>query len=187
MASSSKNKGSRLEYKVRDALNKAFDVQSFQRTPGSGAYMGKSNFAKKSHLDAGIQNALGSDIICPEWFAFSIECKNYADKPNYHRLMVQNEPTLDGWLNEAINDAFNFKQTPMLVFQTTRKGTFVVLPAMFCHDLNLDFVTFYDRHFMICGFDDFIERVALVKEFNTNNYDALQEWLEPIYHQRCGE
>ena len=170
MAKNQKAKGSRLEYKVRDELNKAFGTKAFQRTPGSGAFMGKSNYARNAQLDEGAKMALGGDIICPEWFRFSVECKNYADYPLYHRMLSSEDRSLDKWINETIFDANNFGLTPMVVFQTTYKGTFIAIPDQFINvvwSCNINPYLLY-KNFIVFNFDDFIQNAEEFSDYNNH-------------------
>lgn len=150
MTSKSKTKGNLLERDMRDLLNDVYDSTEFARTPGSGAIMGQGNFRKNIGLADTTKKTLGSDLICPEWFNFSIECKNYADKPNYATIIKGPDKTLDHWLAETCFDAINFEQMPMLFFRTSRKGTHCAIPAIFEQHLNLPFSLKY-RDFVIFG------------------------------------
>ena len=119
MASKSKAKGSRFEYTIRDMLNRVYNSKEFARTPGSGSIMGRSNFAKREGMSSAAKDTLSADLICPSWFPYSIEAKNYADKPTYSTIIHSYDATLDGWLGEALFDAKNFEKIPLLFFSTT--------------------------------------------------------------------
>lgn len=180
MTSKSKSKGNRLERDVRDALNKAFHTEEFARTPSSGAIMGLSNYQKNRNLEDSTKRALGSDIICPSWFRFSIECKNYNDKPNLSKLINDEDNDLNGWVGEALFDAINMKRTPLLVFRTTRKGTFVVLPFVFNELIKHQDFNFlrYKRDFVILNFESFLQSSTIFHEWNELHYEDIQAWLE---------
>lgn len=137
MTSKSKAKGNRFEYAIRDLLNKVFNTKEFARTPGSGAIMGRSNFGKRAGLSDAAKDTLSADMICPSWFPYSIEAKNYADKPIYHTMIHSYDATLDGWLGEALCDAKNFDKIPLLFFNTTRKGSFVAIPELVAKHLSV--------------------------------------------------
>lgn len=130
MTSKSKAKGNRFEYAIRDLLNRVYETKEFARTPGSGAIMGRTNFARRAGMSDAAKDTLSADMICPSWFPYSIEAKNYADKPIYHNMVHSYDPTLDGWLGEALYDAKNFGKIPLLFFSTTRKGSFVAIPEV---------------------------------------------------------
>lgn len=180
MTSKSKNKGNRLEREMRDELNKAFAVEEFARTPSSGAIMGLSNYNKNKNLEDNTKKTLGSDIICPSWFQFSIECKNYGDKPNYAKLLSSSDTDLDGWIGEVLFDAINAKRSPLLIFRTTRKGTFMVLsnhflPMIIASDYNY---LRYNKEFVIVDANFVFTTSLAFNAFNDLNYTAVQQWLE---------
>lgn len=180
MPSKSKDKGNRLERDIRDLLNNAYTTDQFARTPNSGAIMGLSNWEKNQKLEDSTKRALGSDIICPSWFRFSIECKNYKDKPNFAKLLWECDSDIDGWIGEVLFDAVNMKRTPLLFFRTTRQGTFCVLPIKFIHVTNVHRENFlrYREEFMIVRSDFFFVNGALMQKENEAKYDDIQLWLK---------
>ncbi len=177
MASKSKAKGNRFEYEIRDLLNKLYDTKEFARTPGSGAIMGRSNFAKRQGLSEDVQNTLGSDLICPDWFPFSVEAKNYAESPVYHTIIAGDDLKLNHWLGEAIFDAKNFNKIPLLFFKTTRKGAFVAFPATLLDDsIKPSHYLHYDE-FLIVGVDHFVKH----KEYFRNcasHVQRVKNWMD---------
>lgn len=179
MTSKSKAKGNRFEYEIRDMLNKIYDSGEFARTPGSGAIMGRGNFVKRQGLSEDVQNTLSSDLICPDWFPFAIEAKNYADSPIYHSLIGGQDLKLNHWLGETCFDAKNFNKIPLLFFKTTRKGSFVAMPYDFAVTatngaLPKQFLK-YDE-FIVMGVDYFIEHKEDFRNC-TQNVPAVSEWL----------
>lgn len=159
MTSKSKAKGNRFEYEIRDLLNKIYDTKEFARTPGSGAIMGRGNFAKRQGLSEDVQNTLGSDLICPSWFPFSVEAKNYADSPVYHTIIGGQDLKLNHWLGEACFDAKNLGKIPLLFFKTTRKGSYVAIPAELVHIAMPRLPKQYLKYdeFMVMSVDCFVE------------------------------
>ncbi len=175
MASKSGEKGKRFERDIKEMLNKAYNTEEFTRTPGSGALMGQSNFRKNLGLEDSTKRVLGSDMICPDWFRFSIECKNYNDSPNYAAIIKTSDTKLDYWLAETLFDSINLKQTPMLFFRTTRKGTHVAFPRQF-FDIQPKYSVNYDC-FTIMGVEHFEQ---FKQDFVTQNdlkFDDIQQWL----------
>ena len=162
MASKSKNKGSRFEYTIRDLLNKVYKSKEFARTPGSGSIMGRSNFAKREGMSEAAKDTLSADLICPSWFPYSIEAKNYADKPTYSTIIHSYDATLDGWLGEALFDAKNFNKIPLLFFNTTRKGSFIAVPEVLAKHLKLDNYLVY-RDWRIIGMAAFEPNAEIFK------------------------
>lgn len=180
MTSKSKNKGNRFEREIRDLLNESFDTQEFARTPNSGAIMGLSNWEKNKNLEDATKTALGSDIICPSWFKFSVECKNYGDKPNYSKMLGSSDTDLDGWIGEVLFDAYNTKRTPLLFFRTTRKGTYAVLPIQFLKLFSHQPFNFlkYNQDFIIVDCINFLSVIKVINEWNDQNFSDIQRWLE---------
>lgn len=177
MASKSKNKGSRFEYAIRDMFNKVFDSKEFARTPGSGAIMGRSNFAKRSGLSDAAKDTLSADLICPSWFPYSIEAKNYADKPSYTAMLSNSDSTLDGWLAEALFDAINFNKIPMLFFNTTRKGSYVAVPELIGRQLEVDNYMRY-REFMIVPMATIEKNAHKLRDIASQILPSVIEWME---------
>lgn len=181
MTSKQKNKGNKLERELRDHLNSIFNTEEFARTPNSGAIMGKSNYQKNQGLEDQTKVTLGSDIICPEWFRFCVECKHYKDVPNYSTLIKKDEKNIDKWLAEVSFDARNLNLTPMLVFKTDRKGKHFAIPRVGFEQLltyNCSHVVFY-RRFAIIGEEQFIQ---IADAINANNNDEqtftqINQWL----------
>lgn len=176
MASKSKNKGSRFEYAIRDMLNKVFDSKEFARTPGSGAIMGRSNFAKRSGMSDAAKDTLSADLICPAWFPYSIEAKNYADKPSYTAMLTNSDATMDGWLAEALFDAINFDKIPMLFFNTSRKGSYVAVPEIVGKQLVVDNYMRY-REFMIVPMSTIQKNAHLLRSIAPDTLPKVIEWM----------
>lgn len=177
MASKSKAKGSRFEYAIRDMLNRMYDSKEFARTPGSGSIMGRSNFAKREGMSDAAKDTLSADLICPSWFPYSIEAKNYADKPTYPTIIHSYDATLDGWLGEALFDAKNFGKIPLLFFNTTRKGSFIAVPEILAKHLELGNYLVY-REFRIIGMSFFEPNALVFKEKGTELLADVLAWLE---------
>lgn len=175
MASKSGEKGKRFERDIKELLNKAYSTEEFTRTPGSGALMGQSNFRKNVGLEDSTKRVLGSDMICPDWFRFSIECKNYNDSPNYAAIIKTSDTKLDYWLAETLFDSINLKQTPMLFFRTTRKGTHLAFPTDF-FPIQPRYCVNYDC-FTIIGVDHFEEFKQDFIHFNDTHFEHIQKWL----------
>lgn len=181
MPSKSKAKGSRFEYTIRDMLNKMYDSKEFARTPGSGAIMGRSNFAKREGLSDAAKDTLSADLICPSWFPYSIEAKNYADKPTHATMIASYDTTLDGWLGESLFDAKNFNKIPLLFFNTTRKGAFVSVPEVIAKHLDLGNYLVY-RDYRIIGIAQFESNADVLKAKGLELLDDVIQWMEDSVH-----
>lgn len=177
MASKSKDKGSRFEYAIRDLLNRVYNSKEFARTPGSGSIMGRTNFARREGLSEAAKDTLSADLICPSWFPYSIEAKNYADKPTYPTIIHSYDTTLDGWLGEALFDAKNFGKIPLLFFNTTRKGSFIAVPEILAKHLNLGNYLVY-REFRIIGMTLFEANSEIFKVKGQEELDNIVKWMD---------
>ena len=164
MPSKSKTKGNTFERDVSKILNDVFNTNTFTRTFGSGAIVGKSNWNKRTGLDDALKTALASDIIAPEWFPFSIECKHYADTPNYSTIIKNDDKDLNCWLGKSMYDAINTSTIPTVFFKTDRKGIHVAIPHFFIGDVScFNHYLFYNG-FIIIGIDQYKEIIPILVE-----------------------
>lgn len=154
MASKSKRKGSAFETQIAKLLNATYHTEQFARTPGSGAWMGRSNSAKKSGVAQEAQDTLRGDLITPKEFPYIIECKNYEDSPVYHKIIQGPDAKLDGWLKEVEFDANEAGLEPMLWFKTTRKGAFVAVKTNRVSDVTFEYALKY-RDYTIVSLETF--------------------------------
>ncbi len=179
MPSKSKTKGNAFERDVSKFLNKVYNTDGFTKTMGSGAFVGKGNWAKRSGLDQNIKVALAGDIITPTWFPFSIECKHYSDTPNYATIIKGPDVTLDLWLGKSIHDAINTQLIPLVFFKTDYKGAHVALPKTLAPILEQHNIRFYltYRNFVIIGIDLFEVIAPTLLEFVTKEDNANHKAL----------
>jgi Holliday junction resolvase len=86
----SKRKGATFERKIAQTLNERFQTNEFSRTPGSGAF--GSTHQLPQHL------IVHGDLITPQNFRFTIECKNgynleiddiFKDSSDFHKFIEQ--------------------------------------------------------------------------------------------------
>lgn len=150
MSKASGVKGDTFERDVSKFLNQAYGIKMFARSPGSGAYVGRSNYFKKQGLSESAVHTMICDIITPDDFPYVIECKHYADKPAYATLIKGPESTLDKWLSEVELDASRAEKLPMLFFRTNNKGTHIAIPK---EGINLEKLPYYViyREYVIFG------------------------------------
>ncbi len=127
MPSPSKNKGSSFEREVANFLSSLYD-ESFIRAPGSGAYVGGKNQARKQFLDEGQIRSFKGDIVPGKSFArFNAECKSYQDFP-FHQLYSGDCKVLDGWIGQMM-DVAEEGDLNILFMKFNRKGKFVVVQS----------------------------------------------------------
>ena len=173
MPSRSKTKGNKFENDMVKLLNEVYNTKEFSRTPNSGAIMGRTNWGKNQGLSENVKRTLGSDLIVPDDFKFAVECKHYADTPNYAQIIKGPDTTLDHWLAEATFDAINLDLHPLLFFKTNRKGVHFALPEYFhmqymeyegatTTNVMGDYFLHYGP-FVISGIDTFLENAEGIK------------------------
>ncbi len=119
MAVNGKNKGSTFERKIANMLSERFEPvtgvkQGFRRNPDSGAFFGGSNVRRT--MTHNLEHANFGDIICPENFIFSVECKHYKSAPAYSSVVKGSIKQWDDWLKQAEQDA-----------QSSNKKTFLII------------------------------------------------------------
>lgn len=122
----SKQKGNRFELAVAKDFSERFN-DKFTRVPQSGAIVGGLNRIKMNTLREDAQEILAGDIICPRWFPFSVELKNYAPEnaPNMYTLLENDSALLDEWISQARQDAHFAHKEWFLMFNITRRSCFV--------------------------------------------------------------
>jgi hypothetical protein len=111
-------KGKNYEREVAKDLEKRFSAP-FRRVPTSGAMMGGMNFYKNKDLRQDAKEILSGDLICPSFFPFSTELKNYYDTPKIHNLMSIGDATLDKWIEQAKLESKNAQKDWLIIFKVT--------------------------------------------------------------------
>ncbi len=122
-----KPKGSSWERTVAIKLSERTGLE-FRRVPGSGAWMGGMNRQKNMNVLSGAQEALSGDIMGPDGWPFSIECKNTAAYPRFHLMLENQDVQVDAFLLEAMTDAYHVQKIPLLALKRTRRGEFIMIP-----------------------------------------------------------
>jgi len=155
MTSPSKAKGSSFERDVAAFLSKTYD-EKFLRVPGSGAYIGGKNQARKQFLDEGQIRTFKGDIIPGQSFTrFNAECKSYKDFP-FHLVLTGDCKQLDTWLGQLMVVA-EPEDCNILFMKFNRKGKYVVVQTK--HTWVTDNFTYYSSpklgDWLIIEFDNF--------------------------------
>lgn len=154
----SKQIGNAYERAVAKRFSIVFEGQ-FKRTPSSGALVGGSNRQKADGLRSDAKEILASDVIAPEAFPFSVECKSYADEPKFHHLIQGESRTLNKWIEQVDADARFANKRPLIVFKINRKGEYVCFDRDI-PDINLEEVPYIVyRHKIIVSLDNFLGKV----------------------------
>lgn len=113
----SKKKGATFERKIAHMLNERFNTKEFSRTPGSGAF--GSTHQLPQHL------IVHGDLITPENFKYTIECKNgynleiddlFKDRSDFYKFIEQ-----------AKNDARKARRAWMVIYKKNRRKEIVIV------------------------------------------------------------
>ena len=125
MTSKAKAKGNSWELEIAKFLSSLYN-ESFIRAPGSGAYIGGSNTARKQFLDEGKIRSFKGDIIPGESFPkFNAEAKNYKELA-FHQLISGECKQFDAWLAQLM-DVADPEDLNLLMVKITRKGKFIAV------------------------------------------------------------
>lgn len=125
-----KSKGNSFERKVADALSKRFKPRTgidkaFRRNIDSGSFFGGSNQTRVATHDT--SKATFGDIICPDGFKFSIECKHYKAAPSFALILKQDCKEWDKWIMQASQDAVSSGKEMLLVIKYNNVDMFVLV------------------------------------------------------------
>lgn len=115
-----KAKGNSYERTISNKLSERFAEytgieKSFRRNIDSGSFFGRSNMYRKEVYDT--SKATFGDIIIPEHFNFSIECKHYKKMPNFSTIVKQKVSDWDNWLKQAKQDCESSGKKMLLIIK----------------------------------------------------------------------
>lgn len=125
-----KSKGSTFERKIANLLSDRFKdylkiEKGFRRNLDSGSYFGGSNmFRVEQH---NMEHAIFGDIMCPNNFKFSIECKHYKTAPSFQSIINKQVPQWDNWIAQAEQDAINAHKSLLLIIKYNNVPEFVLI------------------------------------------------------------
>lgn len=147
-----KQKGSAFERKMCNKLSARFAEhtgveKSFYRNPSSGAFFGGKNQSRMQTHD--LEKATFGDIICPNNFKFSIECKHYKTAPSFKSILESKVGQWDTWISQAEQDASNANREVLLIIKYNNVEEFVLVKGE-KSDLNY-------KGYRIVPLTDFIE------------------------------
>lgn len=115
-----KAKGSSFERKISKILSERFFErtgikESFRRNLDSGSFFGGNNKKRADVYDT--SKATFGDIIIPEGFKFSIECKHYKSPPSFSIVTKQDYKQWNEWLKQANTDAATANKDFLLIIK----------------------------------------------------------------------
>jgi hypothetical protein len=114
----SKRKGNRAELELAKILTERFGVPFARVGVSSGAR------PKQVKLDGRAKQSFTSDLVVPDGFRFSVECKAV----NVDVDLLDRNAWFDKSLEQAENDASSIGKIPMLCCKRSRKGWIIAIP-----------------------------------------------------------
>jgi len=121
MGTKSARNGKNFEYEIRDMLREATGIESFERTPQSGAWIGQSNRYKTKTARADMVDIMSGDIVTPDGWRWICECKNH-ENVTVHQLYFGKEcKQVDEFLDQVCDDSETTGKEPLLIFKVKKK------------------------------------------------------------------
>lgn len=139
MPSASKVKGSGFEREVAKYLSDLYG-ESFIRAPGSGAYTGGSNAARRQILHENQVRSFKGDIVPGQSFPlFNAEAKFYSDF-SFNQLFTGSSQ-LESWIGQLMAAA-DEGDLNLLFMKFNRKGRFVAVQAKHRWNLGCNYMVY---------------------------------------------
>lgn len=136
-------KGASGETKVRDTLRKLTGL-GWERTPGSGA------------LDE--KHKLKGDLYIPGFRnIYTVEVKNYAEDNLTSKILTSKSPIILQWWEQAIRQAKQNENTPLLIFKHNRSNLFVA------YNTPIEQITLYDH--LVVQVQPYMLFISLLENF----------------------
>jgi Holliday junction resolvase len=143
----SRSKGSAFERKICNLFNSTFETKEFCRTPGSGAFA--TTHKLPEHLK------IHGDIITPENFKYTIECKKGYNKENLSSLFSSNSK-INIFINQAKRDSIKTNKPFMLIWQQDRSDILCILDKH-QYPSYLDFKSLIYKDYIIVRLKDLLK------------------------------
>ncbi len=128
-----KAKGNSFERKIANLLSDRFKEKtgidkSFRRNADSGSFFGGTNVKRVNVYDT--DKATFGDIICPETFGFSLECKHYKTAPSFSLLVKQDVKDWDTWIKQAEQDCASSDKKLAVIIKYNNVEEIVILDVL---------------------------------------------------------
>jgi hypothetical protein len=141
----SKSKGNTFERKIANLFSERFKLvtgkdQSFRRNIDSGSFFGGTN--NKRTLTHDLDKAIFGDIISPNNFKYSIECKHYATTPSLAAIFKQSCKEWDKWIAQAFQDGDAANRIPIIIVKYNKIEELIILSDL---PDNLSFIVRYKK------------------------------------------
>jgi Holliday junction resolvase len=131
----------------------------FRRVPQSGAFFGGQNRSRAVGVREDAKEILSGDIIVPQNFPFSIECKSYKEL-DFHRIIRGESKQLDGWIEQAEDDAKFSNKKMLLAIKIKNKGEFICLNCSEVVDLLVDNFMVYKKNYILIDMKTALQLLA---------------------------
>ena len=123
-----KQKGNSFERKIANLLSDRFKdhlgiEKGFRRNADSGSFFGGSNKSRVTQYDT--EHAAFGDLICPDSFLFSVECKHYKTAPSFQSVVNKEVPQWDLWIKQVEQDSISAGKLPLLIIKYNNVPEFV--------------------------------------------------------------
>ena len=178
----SKKKGNSFELALSKDFKILFDDEGFMRSPSSGALFGQSNRYRMQGIAEGFAHQVIGDLVVPENFPFSIECKAYGEL-DFHNIINGKCSKLDEWIVQAEDDALASKKEMLIVIKINHKGKYVCTRNLELLDKrnvsHLDNVLKYKNDYFFYSYKEF-EAIA-------NEMTLIKEWKDDSINNKKGE
>jgi hypothetical protein len=126
----SKQKGNSFERKIANLLSERFKEktgieQSFRRNIDSGSFFGGKNQQRvQTH---NLEKASFGDLVCPNNFVYSVECKHYKSPPSFNTVIKQDIKDWDDWIGQAKQDCVNSGKKLCIIVKYNNVEEIVIL------------------------------------------------------------
>jgi hypothetical protein len=129
----SKNKGNTFERKIANVLSDRFQTvlglkKAFRRSVDSGSFFGGKNQSRVTTHD--LSKANFGDLMCPENFNYSIECKHYKDAPTLGSLLDGSIKDWDKWIAQASQDCRNSGKKMAIIIKYNNQKEIVIVESV---------------------------------------------------------
>jgi hypothetical protein len=175
----SKRKGNRAELELAKILTQRFGLPFARVGVSSGAR------PKQVNLDGSAKQAFTSDLIVPDGFRFSIECKSV----NKDVDLLDQSALLDKFLVQAADDAASIGKIPLLCWKRHRKGWIAVLPERFVFGKTIVFTNYYSvyREWVVCYLDALLENDQPEFWFDSISEDEVMPSILKQFEASCAK
>ena len=141
-----KSKGNTFERKIANLLSERFHQhtgieKSFRRNADSGSFFGGGNKSRVTQYD--LEHAAFGDLICPDTFLFSVECKHYKTGPSFQSIVNKEVTQWDTWIKQVEQDSTNANKLPLLIIKYNNVPEFVFVKNKLEIDEILQYKGYY--------------------------------------------